>query len=64
LTDKATNAFDREITDIKSQYAAEESAFMKALAVEDRYTNFNEVNDKIQSTLEAAGRHRADNLYT
>jgi hypothetical protein len=30
LTDKATAAFDREITDLKSQYDAEKSAFMKA----------------------------------
>lgn len=64
LTKKAEDAFDREIADIESQYNAEKSAFMKAGAIEDRYTNFNEVNDKIQSTLEAAGKHRAENLYT
>lgn len=64
LTKKATDAFDREIADIKSQYDAEKSAFYKAWAIEDRYTNFNEVNNKIQSTLEAAGKHRAENLYT
>jgi len=64
LTKKAEDAFDREIADIESQYEAEKSAFMKAGAIEDRYTNFNEVNDRIQSTLEAAGKHRAENLYT
>ncbi len=64
LTKKAEDAFDREIADIKSQYEAEKSAFMKAGAIEDRYTNFNEVNDRINRTLEAAGKHRAENLYT
>ncbi len=64
LTNKATKAFDREITDLKSQYDAEKSAFMKAWAIEDRYTNFNEVNDRVNSTLEAAGKHRMENLYT
>ena len=64
LTERATNAYNREDANITSQYTAEKNAFLKQWAVEDRFTNFNEVNDKINNVLQVAGQHRADNLYT
>jgi len=64
LTDRATAAYDKAQANIESQYKAEKDSMLKAWAVEDRYTNFNEVNDNINKTLLEAGKHRAENLYT
>lgn len=64
LNEKATQLYDKEQGNIDSMYQAEKNNFLKAGAVEDRFTNFNEVESKIQNTLLAAGQHRADNLYT
>lgn len=63
-TELATKLYDKEIQKIDAQYQSEKNNFLKAGAVEDRFTNFNEVNDKINKTLIAAGQHRQDNLYT
>jgi len=64
MVDRATGAYDRDIADIESQYDAEKNEFLRAWAVEDRYTNFNEVNESINNTMLVAWQHRADNLYT
>lgn len=64
MNEKATQLYDTEQGNIDSMYQAEKNNFLKAGAVEDRFTNFNEVESKIQNTLLAAGQHRADNLYT
>lgn len=63
-TELATSLYDKDIQKIDAQYQSEKNNFLKAGAVEDRFTNFNEVNDKIKKTLIAAGQHRQDNLYT
>lgn len=64
LTERATDAYDREAKNIESKYNAEKNTFIKQWAIEDRFTNFNEVNDNINNVLQVAGQHRADNLYT
>lgn len=64
LTNRATSAYDRAQTDIQSQYDAEKNAFTKAWGVEDKYTNFNEVNTNIDKVLLEAGKNRQENMYT
>ena len=63
LTWRATDAYNRKEANIESQYAAEKNTFLKQWAVEDRFTNFNEVNDKINNILTVAWQHRAENWY-
>jgi len=62
--DALTAAWDREILDLEDRYDQDRKQMLRAWAIEDRYTNFNEINDNIQGTMEVAWQHRADNMYT
>lgn len=67
MDEAAANAeawLSRDLDHLDSQYEAERSEFMRAWAVEDRYTNFNDVSNNINETMRVAWEHRAANWYT
>jgi uncharacterized protein YpmB len=48
------------IDKLSSDYDLNRADMLKTGAVEDRYTNFNEVNDRISSVMQVAGQDRLD----
>lgn len=63
LTQEQQN-LNTQLWDINDNYDLERRKLLRSWAVEDRFTNFNEVNDNIGKVLEIAGQDRADNMYT
>jgi len=55
---------DQTLADIGDEYSIEKNRFLMWANPEDRFTNWNEVNDNINNTLAIAWQHKADNWYT
>ena len=52
------DALQNNLDSIQKQYMAQADAIIKAGAIEDKYTNFNEVKAEIDKTLQTAGNDR------
>ena len=52
-----------QFPEIEAKYASDKEALLKAGAIEDRYTNFNDVDKEVQGVLKAGGEDRLAKWY-